>query len=66
MKTLKLLMMLLAFITLSSCKAEVKKELATVDLPVETSPTEKQFIRVALLLDTSNRSSKSTTLGNCK
>jgi hypothetical protein len=54
MKTFKTLLMVIVIITANSCKAEVKKELAILATPSVSSPAEKQFIRVALLLDTSN------------
>jgi len=54
MKTLKTTIMLLAILSVLSCKAEVKKDIAIMKPLEVANPIEKHYIRVALLLDTSN------------
>ncbi len=60
MKTIKIFMLLAAFTTVFSCKADSEKRRdyqngIAVNNPVENiNPVKEQFIRVALLLDTSN------------
>ena len=54
MKTVKLITLVFAILSVFSCKAEVKNELA-INNPLErVTPVEEHYIRVALLLDTSN------------
>ncbi|MBE9489219.1 MAG: VWA domain-containing protein [Bacteroidetes bacterium] len=54
MKTLKTILLLMAIISAFSCKAETKKKIA-INEPIETiNPIKEHYIRVALLLDTSN------------
>ena len=54
MKTLKTFFMAVVIISSFSCKAEIKKEIATKNPVINTESLEEQYIRVALLLDTSN------------
>lgn len=55
MKTLQTIALLFSFVSMFACKNENKKELAFTD-PIETTETisSKHYIKVALLLDTSN------------
>ncbi len=54
MKTLKTIVLVIALISIGSCKAESKKDVALIE-PIENkNPTNEHYIRVALLLDTSN------------
>ena len=54
MKTLKTILFLIVIILAISCKAEEKKALAVNEPTENISPVEEHYIRVALLLDTSN------------
>ncbi len=54
MKTVKLMTLVFAIILAISCKAEVKNDLAINESLENINPVEKHYIRVALLLDTSN------------
>jgi hypothetical protein len=53
MKTIKITLLLIC-ITFLSCKAENKKEAVAYNDPIEAPIAKKHFIKVALLLDTSN------------
>jgi hypothetical protein len=54
MKTRKLLPLAIAFISILSCKGNEKQEVAKLTTPETVVTTNNQFIKVALLLDTSN------------
>lgn len=54
MRILKNLSLLVMVMTLSSCKAEETKEIAITNIEETAVPLSKHFIKVALLLDTSN------------
>jgi len=54
MKTVKLLTLVFAIISVISCKAEVKNDLAINESTENINPVEEHYIRVAILLDTSN------------
>ncbi len=59
MKTLKTILLLIAFLSVFSCKAETKKDVAINDpsenaIPIALGTVKEHYIRVALLLDTSN------------
>jgi len=54
MKTLKLFMLFMTIFAVISCKADVTKEIAIIDQLGDPTPVKEQYIKVALLLDTSN------------
>ncbi len=60
MRTIKILIVLISFLAISSCKAEPNKNLALTTNPTSQitpftpKPPSKHYIKVALLLDTSN------------
>ena len=54
MKTMKIFMMLTIFFAVISCKADVTKEIAIIDPLGDPTPVKEHYIKVALLLDTSN------------
>lgn len=54
MKTMKLFMILTVFFAVISCKADATKEIAVNDLIGDPTPVKEYYIKVALLLDTSN------------
>lgn len=54
MKTAKTTILMLLLLSLISCKAETKKEVAIHSPVSKESPSSEHYIRVALLLDTSN------------
>ena len=54
MKTLKLIILLAIIFPIISCKGEVKREVAFYKTQATNTPVKKQYIKVALLLDTSN------------
>ena len=54
MKTRKLLPLAIAFLSIISCKGNEKQEVAKLTTPEAIVTTNNQFIKVALLLDTSN------------
>lgn len=54
MRTHKTILLLIAIISVLSCKAEVKKDVAKNNLLENENPIKEHYIRVALLLDTSN------------
>lgn len=55
MKTIQTLLLLLSFSAVFACKSDVKKELAfNEEIEVNTTEAKQHYIKVALLLDTSN------------
>lgn len=54
MKLFKHTLLCIALVGIFSCKAETKKEFALFDSPATEKPASKHYIKVALLLDTSN------------
>ena len=54
MKLFKHTLLCIALVGIFSCKAETKKEFALFDSPTTEKPASKHYIKVALLLDTSN------------
>jgi len=54
MKTTKLLIILTVFFAVLSCKADVRNDFAINDQNTDPTPIKEHYIKVALLLDTSN------------
>ena len=54
MKTLKTIVLVIALISIGSCKAETKKNVALIEPTEIKKLANEHYIRVALLLDTSN------------
>ena len=53
MKTLKTIVLAIALISIGSCKAETKKDVALIEPTEVKKSVNEHYIRVALLLDTS-------------
>ncbi|NND62515.1 MAG: VWA domain-containing protein, partial [Flavobacteriaceae bacterium] len=54
MKLLQTLILFLSFVSVYACKTDVKSENEFQDLAITIEPASKHYIKVALLLDTSN------------
>ncbi len=54
MKSLKTIVLAIALISIGSCKAETKKDVGLSEPTEIENPTNEHYIKVALLLDTSN------------
>ncbi len=54
MKTVKLTTFAISLLFVLSCKGEIKNEIALLDPQENVTPVSNQYIKVAILLDTSN------------